>query len=91
MNREFSSLSKNFYATINTADKRLRPSMSIFVLFQILRQHECFLAVITNEFLLVCVLHVVPLKGELTREEFLTIAHVALVKLFRHLNKNWFD
>ena len=45
MNGEFSSLPEDLRAPIDSAHKRLGPSMSILVLFKVLRQTEGLLAV----------------------------------------------
>ena len=65
MDGQLTPLSKSFCAAIDTAYKRLGPSVSIFMFFQVLRQRETLLAKLADVLLLVEMPQVVSLEREL--------------------------
>ena len=74
VNGKLPSLPKLFCAAIDTTDEGLRTSVSILVLFEVLRKGKRLVTVRTNVLLLVEVPHVVPLERILTRTELFTIS-----------------
>jgi len=77
-------LSKSFCAAIDTAYKRLGTSVSIFMLFQVLRQGETFLTKLADVFLLVEMPQVVSLERELAGAKLLTVSYVTFKHFLSH-------
>jgi hypothetical protein len=63
---KLASLSESFCAPVDTANEGFSASMCVFVFFQVLRQCECLLTVLTHMLLEIEVLEVVPLERKLT-------------------------